>query len=265
MSILFMFLPLVLMLGMFGLFIWQAVWVALDSRKKGEEYWWLWTIAAIIAFPIGLIVYVIVSKSDKSNCNNCGKEVPKNLSVCPYCGQKCGFFCPNCGQKVECGWKYCPQCTGELPEEISIAKKKNTTNKIVFIVVGIIIAIILFFVLIAASSFMMFSSGSNVINEEVSVKNYDYDGYTGEGFLEKYSNVEEYTIPNNVHSFWYKGELDKGEVTIKLYDNNRNFISEAQVTDKGEFSECFVTGVESGNIIEIEFNNFQGEFYRRFN
>ena len=49
-----MILPIVIMLIIFALFIWQAVWVAIDSRKKGEEYWWLWTIAAIIAFPLDL-------------------------------------------------------------------------------------------------------------------------------------------------------------------------------------------------------------------
>ena len=36
-----MILPIVFMLIIFALFIWQAVWVAIDSRKRGEEYWWL--------------------------------------------------------------------------------------------------------------------------------------------------------------------------------------------------------------------------------
>ena len=94
-----MILTLLFILIIFAAFIWQAVWVAIDSRKKGEEYWWLWTIAAIIAFPIGLIVYALVTRSDKSKCNNCGKEIPHNINSCPYCGMKCGFFCPSCGQK----------------------------------------------------------------------------------------------------------------------------------------------------------------------
>ena len=57
-----------------------------------------------------------VTRSDKSKCNNCGKEIPHNINSCPYCGMKCGFFCPSCGQKVESGWNYCPHCTTELPE-----------------------------------------------------------------------------------------------------------------------------------------------------
>ena len=125
----FMILSVFIMLGMVGLFIWQAVWVAMDSMKKGEEYWWLWTIAAVIAFPIGLIVYILVTKSDRSRCNNCGKEVPNNINLCPYCGVKCGLFCPNCGQKVEATWGYCPNCTTKLPDEIKNAKTTKKSYK----------------------------------------------------------------------------------------------------------------------------------------
>ncbi len=73
----FMFIPLIFMAIIFGLFIWQAIWVAIDSRKRGEEYWWLWTIAAFIAFPVGIIVYAIVSRSDRRRCNIVEKKYQK--------------------------------------------------------------------------------------------------------------------------------------------------------------------------------------------
>ena len=76
-----MLIPMIFTLITFGLYIFQAVWVAIDSRKRAEEYWWLWTIAAFISFPIGIIVYALVSRSDRRRCNNCGKEVPQNLNV----------------------------------------------------------------------------------------------------------------------------------------------------------------------------------------
>ena len=130
----FMFIPLIFMAIIFGLFIWQAIWVAIDSRKRGEEYWWLWTIAAFIAFPVGIIVYAIVSRSDRRRCNNCGKEVPKDLKLCPYCGERCGNFCPNCGQNVQPGWRFCPNCTTELPDEITNSKRKINNKSVIIMI-----------------------------------------------------------------------------------------------------------------------------------
>ena len=48
-------IPLLVMLV---IFIGQAIWVARDAMKKGEEFWWLWTIISVIVFPIGIIIYI---------------------------------------------------------------------------------------------------------------------------------------------------------------------------------------------------------------
>lgn len=112
-GVLFMFIPFLVMVA---LFIGQAVWVANDSRKRDDEYWWLWTIAALISCPIGIIVYILVTRMDRNKCKICGKEVPKNIKTCPYCGSKCGETCANCGCKVQPGWKYCPNCSVELTD-----------------------------------------------------------------------------------------------------------------------------------------------------
>ena len=37
-------IPLLVMLV---IFIGQAIWVARDAMKKGEEFWWLWTIISV--------------------------------------------------------------------------------------------------------------------------------------------------------------------------------------------------------------------------
>ena len=62
-------IPLLVMLV---IFIGQAIWVARDAMKKGEEFWWLWTIISVIVFPIGIIIYILVSRNNKNRCNNCG-------------------------------------------------------------------------------------------------------------------------------------------------------------------------------------------------
>ena len=159
-----MILTLLFILIIFAAFIWQAVWVAIDSRKKGEEYWWLWTIAAIIAFPIGLIVYALVTRSDKSKCNNCGKEIPHNINSCPYCGMKCGFFCPSCGQKVESGWNYCPHCTTELPDEIKESKASKKSNKKVMIAIVITITILALLIVISFLGVITYSFNGEVFS-----------------------------------------------------------------------------------------------------
>ena len=53
-------IPLLVMLV---IFIGQAIWVARDAMKKGEEFWWLWTIISVIVFPIGIIIYILTGQA----------------------------------------------------------------------------------------------------------------------------------------------------------------------------------------------------------
>lgn len=260
-----MFIPLIFMLITFGLFIWQAVWVAMDSRKRGDEYWWLWTIAAIIAFPIGIIVYAIVSRSDRRKCNNCGKEVPKDLKLCPYCGQKCGFFCSNCGQSVQSGWKFCPNCTTELPENIANeASKRRGNNKPIIIVVSIIVVLAVLFVgmfIISFAGFTGIKGSTQIYNEEIST--FDISGYQGKEYDKRTTETLEYTVPSNTHSFWYKGKREKGEAIVNIYDKEGNLKWQSDAITAEEFAEG--TLAESGYKIKIELKDYKGSFYVRFN
>ena len=256
----FMFIPLIFMAIIFGLFIWQAIWVAIDSRKRGEEYWWLWTIAAFIAFPVGIIVYAIVSRSDRRRCNNCGKEVPKDLKLCPYCGQRCGNFCPNCGQIQQSGWRFCPNCTTELPDEIANSKRK-INNKPIIIVVSIIVVLAILFVGMFVVSYTSFSGISNSYVEEINT--FDTSGYQGEVFDSKTTEVLIYDIPSNTHSFWYKGEREKGYLLVKVYDKDGNLKKESDKISAEEFTEGMF--VEPGQKIEVYLNDYRGSFYVRFN
>ncbi len=134
----------------------------------------------------------------------CGKEVPKDLKLCPYCGQRCGNFCPNCGQNVQTGWRFCPNCTTELSDEVSNSKNV-TNNKPIIIVVSIINSMALLFVGMFVVSFAGFYGVKGSYVEEMNT--FDTSGYQGEVFNKKTTEILKYTIPSNSHSFWYK---DKG-------------------------------------------------------
>lgn len=263
--IMFMILPFLIMATMFGLFIWQAVWVAMDSRKKGEEYWWLWTIAAIIAFPVGLIVYVLVTRSDRSRCNNCGKEVPHNVNSCPYCGVKCGLFCPSCGQKVEASWRYCPNCTTELPDEIKNAKIiKKLDKKTIIIIIAIVIAI---FLLIAGlfAGFTAYTFGEMTVQvEEITTDNASDMGYLGGEYDTEYTGIRSYNLEQGVSSINYIGKRKSGEVIIRIYDSEGKLLSESKPIKDKNFNDIFKSDKGYGTKIEIEYINFKGSFFFDF-
>lgn len=259
-----MILPLLFMLIIFGMFIWQAVWVAMDSRKKGEEYWWLWTLAAIIAFPIGLIVYALVTRSDKCKCNNCGKEIPHNINSCPYCGMKCGLFCPSCGQKVESGWNYCPHCTTELPDEIRESKPSKKSNKKAMIAIIITITILALLIVISLIGIMTYSFNGVVFNsksEIVTNDNADEMGYIGSDYKVEYTDIRTYNLHEGIRSIDYSGTRKSGEVIIRLFDSDGNLLSESNPIKSKEFNDIFESYNGYATKIEIEYVNFKGSFY----
>ena len=263
-----MILTLLFILIIFAAFIWQAVWVAIDSRKKGEEYWWLWTIAAIIAFPIGLIVYALVTRSDKSKCNNCGKEIPHNINSCPYCGMKCGFFCPSCGQKVESGWNYCPHCTTELPDEIKESKASKKSNKKVMIAIVITITILALLIVISFLGVITYSFNGEVFssskNEIVTSNDADERGYIGSDYEVEYTDIRTYNLRAGIRSVDYSGTRKNGEVIIRLYDSQGNLLSESEPINSKKFNDVFASDNGYATKIEIEYINFKGSFYFHF-
>jgi hypothetical protein len=58
---------LIILLAAVFLLIIQATWILLDSRKRGERYYWLWGLFGLINFPQSLIVYLVVTRIIMSN------------------------------------------------------------------------------------------------------------------------------------------------------------------------------------------------------
>lgn len=262
MKIIFMILPLLIMFAVFGLYIWQAVWVAMDSRKKGEEYWWLWTIVALMTFPVGVIVYALVTKSNTGRCNNCGKEVPSNINSCPYCGETCGQICSICGQKVQSGWKYCPNCTTALPEDIAFAPKVKN-NRIIIIIISFFVVIFL----LISGLILMYGVNtferSETITEEVSYSE-SSDLFLKDDFDTPCTETKTYTLSGDgAYSITYKGEGKGGDVIIRLYDSQDNLLAETEKLKDKNIDGVIKSGIVSDRIVKvvIEFNDYEGYFY----
>ncbi|MEF8848600.1 MAG: zinc ribbon domain-containing protein [Candidatus Thermoplasmatota archaeon] len=76
-----------------------AVWVYKDAEKR-DSSGALWLIIVIVTGIIGLIVWLVVrppiggekkkSEEDKPErrCPSCGRVIPEDAKVCPYCGNK---------------------------------------------------------------------------------------------------------------------------------------------------------------------------------
>jgi len=84
----FIFIPFII-----GLLI--GIWVYKDAEKRGKSGA-LWLIIVWFTFPIGLIIWLVVrppigSKKEASSerrCPNCGRIIPDDARVCPYCSKK---------------------------------------------------------------------------------------------------------------------------------------------------------------------------------
>lgn len=87
-------------LVIFGIIIWLviailiAIWVYKDAQKRGESGA-LWLIIVILTSIIGLIIWLVVrppiggKKSESERrCPNCGRPIPMDARICPYCSKK---------------------------------------------------------------------------------------------------------------------------------------------------------------------------------
>lgn len=90
----------------------QALWIFLDARKRGENYW-LWGIYGMTNVPSALIVYLLVTRNRKVRCPDCGQLFAKKHAACPHCGGATKT-CPSCAEEVQIGWGYCPHCSHKL-------------------------------------------------------------------------------------------------------------------------------------------------------
>jgi 4-amino-4-deoxy-L-arabinose transferase-like glycosyltransferase len=71
-----------------------GVWMYRDAERRGENGA-LWLIIGIIGGIIGLIIWLIVrpdiggKKTERHgdrHCPSCGRNIPFDAKVCPYCG-----------------------------------------------------------------------------------------------------------------------------------------------------------------------------------
>ena len=73
----------------FVLWLLVAVWVYKDAQKR-DKNGVLWFIIVIIIGIIGFIIWLLlrgeVPKSGRK-CSNCGRLLPNDAKVCPYCGK----------------------------------------------------------------------------------------------------------------------------------------------------------------------------------
>lgn len=90
----------------------QGTWIFLDARKRGENYW-LWGLFGLMNTPGNLIVYLIVTRSKKVTCPDCGKLFRAVNDACPHCGGAT-HACTRCGTEARVDWDYCPRCAQKL-------------------------------------------------------------------------------------------------------------------------------------------------------
>jgi len=90
----------------FVIWIVIVIWVYRDAEQRGESGV-LWLLIVLLTGIIGLIIWLILrppiggkkelhgvnasSKTDRT-CPNCGRNIPFDSRICPYCGKKFNDF-----------------------------------------------------------------------------------------------------------------------------------------------------------------------------
>ena len=70
-----------------------AIWVYRDAEKRGSSGV-LWLIIVLLTSIVGLIIWLVVrppiggeKKEPERRCPNCGRGIPNDARVCPYCNK----------------------------------------------------------------------------------------------------------------------------------------------------------------------------------
>ena len=73
-----------------------AIWVYKDAEKRGSSGA-LWLIIVLLIGIIGIIIWLIIrppiggakkEETPERRCPACGRVIPMDARVCPYCGKK---------------------------------------------------------------------------------------------------------------------------------------------------------------------------------
>jgi len=87
---------LVIIIVWFVIWILVAIWVYRDAEKRGKSGA-LWLIIVILLGLLGIIIWLVVrppiggekkQAAGGRNCPNCGRPIPMDARVCPYCSKK---------------------------------------------------------------------------------------------------------------------------------------------------------------------------------
>jgi len=73
-----------------------AIWVYKDAEKRGSSGA-LWLIIVLLTGIIGIIIWLLVrppiggtkkEETSERRCPGCGRVIPMDARICPYCGKK---------------------------------------------------------------------------------------------------------------------------------------------------------------------------------
>ena len=97
-----MWFPIII-IGIYAIFfiVWFLVahWVYKDAQKRKAENPMLWGVLVFFAGIVGIILWMVLrppiggKKNESSRrCPNCGRIIPEDAKICPYCGKKFESF-----------------------------------------------------------------------------------------------------------------------------------------------------------------------------
>ena len=100
-SDMFLWFPLIIIgiIGLiYGVWILVAYWVYKDAKKRGENGI-LWALLVVVGGLIVIIIWFVIrppiggkKTSSDRRCPSCGRIIPFDSVVCPYCGKKFESF-----------------------------------------------------------------------------------------------------------------------------------------------------------------------------
>ena len=210
-----------LLIVLLGLYIGSVIWIFQDSRKRQDELATVWSFLALISFPIVLIIYIIVTRTNKEN-----------------------YDCNNCGFKVKENWKFCPNCNQELKNNLSEGSKGSMTEEISikrpigFLPISVFIMGIVLFAL-----FLTFS----LININNSFTKLTLPGVTKINLKDKGEYTIFYEYNNKVEASENYSKVKNMDITIKdMNTNNKVAIFNSETSSNYSFG-----GVEGRDVFKF--------------